>query len=210
MSSFLLSDYLFLKEPSDWLKIWEIFYEFSNATVWSCLFCIEWIEEAVGSRIGGGDGSHAAQERVYAARQRAPAPQSRKGGHVEVRRHSTKVKPVYLYGWPKLCHRSEHKSKNLIFACLFWGSRSRTFWGLLGLFTNFLRRRLANIRSCKACRMQIYHWKFRIFKTLNGPTVAALVRIKCCVKGIVKWQERRGVSGINRIIMTSHTIAEVF
>ncbi len=29
-------------------------------------------------------------------------------------------------------------------------------------------------------------------------------------KGIVKWQGRRGVSGINRIIMTSHTIADVF
>ncbi len=30
------------------------------------------------------------------------------------------------------------------------------------------------------------------------------------IKGIVKWQGRRGVSGISRIIMTSHTIADVF
>ncbi len=32
----------------------------------------------------------------------------------------------------------------------------------------------------------------------------------CNFKGIVKWQGRRGVNGINRIIMTSHTIADVF
>ena len=30
------------------------------------------------------------------------------------------------------------------------------------------------------------------------------------LKGIVKWQRREGVSGINRTIMTSHTIADVF
>ncbi len=34
--------------------------------------------------------------------------------------------------------------------------------------------------------------------------------LELLLKGIVKWQGRRGVSGINGIIMTSHTIADVF
>ncbi len=40
--------------------------------------------------------------------------------------------------------------------------------------------------------------------------IQTLLSANFLLKGIVKWQGRRVVSGINRIIMTSHTIADVF
>ena len=55
-----------------------------------CLLCVEGVEEAVGARVGGGDGSHAAQQRPHAG-------QPRKGAKFKIRRHTAKVEAGVLH-----------------------------------------------------------------------------------------------------------------
>ena len=55
-----------------------------------CLLCVEGVEEAVGARVGGGDGSHAAQQRPHAS-------QPRKGAKFKIRRHTAKVEAGVLH-----------------------------------------------------------------------------------------------------------------
>jgi hypothetical protein len=96
-----------------------------------------------------------------------------------------------------------------------WRILGLTFWWISSLKATDLmphwRHSKTHItkRIYLNCAFTILHF-WHSFRNIFLHVQSQSNLLKGAFKGILKWQERRGVSGINRIIMTSHTIADVF